>query len=158
MVEEERVLPDGAEDVTASDVVTDLVVARCKVPLLGAVKGGDIDTAGNVDAVGHLCDALEGTLNTVVDGLHETRAEFDREGLTSSGDGVTNGNTGCVCMSACRVSVEMTIGGCSFRTSLFVNLDCGLVGRDANHLSHEVLMSDFDLGQSAVLFVQAAIS
>ena len=50
-------------------MVSDLVFARRKVPLLLAVEGGNIDTAGNVDAVCSLGNALEGTLDAVVDGL-----------------------------------------------------------------------------------------
>lgn len=74
---EETVLKDNTKNVAAGDVVADLELARCEVPLLLAVESGQVDTTGNVDAVGVVGDALEGTLDTVVDGLHETGAELD---------------------------------------------------------------------------------
>jgi hypothetical protein len=69
VIADERVLDDGTEYIAAGDVVSNLVVARCKVPLLLAVEGGDVDTTRDVDAVGSLGDALERALDTVVDGL-----------------------------------------------------------------------------------------
>lgn len=69
MIADERVLDNSAEDVTAGDVVSDLVLARREVPLLLTVESRNVDTAGDVDAVCSLGDALEGTLDTVVDGL-----------------------------------------------------------------------------------------
>jgi hypothetical protein len=68
----ERVLVDGTEDVTTSDVISDLEVDRGEVPLEAAVEGGGVDSARNVDRVGLFGDVLEGTLNTVVDVGHET--------------------------------------------------------------------------------------
>lgn len=49
VVVEKGVLVDGTEDITTSYVVADLEVAGLEVPLLGAVQGRDVDTAGNVD-------------------------------------------------------------------------------------------------------------
>lgn len=69
VIADERVLDNSAEDVTAGDVVSDLVLARREVPLLLTVESRNVDTAGDVDAVCSLGDALEGTLDTVVDGL-----------------------------------------------------------------------------------------
>lgn len=41
MVVEERVFVDTAKDITASNLVADLVFARREVPFLGAVQSGD---------------------------------------------------------------------------------------------------------------------
>jgi hypothetical protein len=90
---EKTVLEDGTEDVTTSDVVADLELAWGEVPLLLAVESGKVDTAGNVDAVGVVGDTLERALDTVVDGLHETGAELDGQGLTRLEDGVADSNT-----------------------------------------------------------------
>jgi hypothetical protein len=95
VVADERVFDDGAEDIAAGDVVSDLVVAGGKVPLLLAVEGGDVDTAGNVDAVGGLGDALERALDTVVDGLEQTGAELDGERLSGPDDRVADRDTSC---------------------------------------------------------------
>ena len=67
---------DGTPDVTARDVVANLHGGR-EVPLLLAVKGGCGDAAGDVDALGHLRDLLEGTLNTIVDIVEQTGSELD---------------------------------------------------------------------------------
>jgi hypothetical protein len=93
---EETVLENGAEDVAAGDVVANLELARCEVPFLRAVESGQIDTTGDVDALGVFGDALERALDTVVDGLHQTWAELDGQGLSRSEDGVADGYTGCL--------------------------------------------------------------
>lgn len=54
-----------------------------------------MDATGDVDALGGLGDLLEGSLNTVVDVVEQTGAEFDREGLAGSLDGVSYRDTGC---------------------------------------------------------------
>jgi hypothetical protein len=90
---EKTVLEDGTEDVTTSDVIADLELARGEVPLLLAVESGKIDTTGNVDAVGVVGDTLERALDTVVDGLHETGAELDRQGLARLEDRVADSYT-----------------------------------------------------------------
>lgn len=91
----ERVLVDDAPDVTARDVVADLHLGL-ELPLLGAVEGRDSDTAGNVDALGGAGDLLEGSLDTIVDVVEQTRAELDGEGLSGSQDGVANRHTVCL--------------------------------------------------------------
>lgn len=97
MLAEQTVLEDGTEDVAAGDVVADLELAGCEVPLLLAVEGGQIDAAGDVDALGVVGDALEWALDAVVDGLHEAGAELDRQGLAGPEDGVAHSHTGCLC-------------------------------------------------------------
>lgn len=70
------VLVDGAPDVAAGDVVADLH-GWGEVPLLLAVEGGGDDAAGDVDALGHVGDLLEGPLDAVVDVVQEAGAELD---------------------------------------------------------------------------------
>jgi hypothetical protein len=90
---EETVLKDSTKDITTSDVVADLERAGCKVPLLLAVEGGQIDTTGDVDAVRVVGNTLERALNTVVDGLHETGAELDRQGQSRHANRVADRHT-----------------------------------------------------------------
>jgi hypothetical protein len=92
---EQTVLEDGAKDITSSDVVADLELAGCKVPLLLAVEGGQIDTSGDVDAVCVVGNALERALDAVVDGLHETGAELDGQGQSRHAYGVADRHTSC---------------------------------------------------------------
>ena len=80
MDRDERVLVDGAPQVTTRDVVADLG-GRGELPLLLAVEGGGGDAPRNVDALGDLRDGLEGSLDTVVDVVEQAGAEFDRERL-----------------------------------------------------------------------------
>jgi hypothetical protein len=141
VVVEQRVLPDGTENVTTGDVVANLVLGGLEVPLSLTVQGGHVDTAGNVDAVGNVRDGLEGALDTVVDGLHQTRAELDGQRLAGSVDGVTDRDTSCV-GSVNRVCF---VCGCK-RTRLFVDLDGGLVVVDSDNLTDETVLADFDLG------------
>ena len=91
---EKAVLEHDTEHIASGNVVSDLEVARGKVPFLHAVESGQVDATGNVDAVGFIGDALEGTLNTVVDGLHQPGAELDRQGLLRPIDRVAHGYTG----------------------------------------------------------------
>jgi len=93
VVAEQRVLPDGTENVTTSDVVANLVASRLEVPLSLTVQGGHVDTTRNVDAVGDVRDTLERALNTIVNGLHQTGTELDGQRLAGSVDRVTNGDT-----------------------------------------------------------------
>jgi hypothetical protein len=94
VVGKERVLENGTPDITAREVVADLD-GGCELPLLLAVEGRDGDTAGDVDGLGHLGNGLEGTLDTVVDTVEQTGAELDGQGLSGTGDGVTDHDTGC---------------------------------------------------------------
>lgn len=140
VVVEQRVFPDGTENVTTSDVVADLVLGGLELPLSLAVQGRHVDTTGNVNAVGDVRDGLERALNTVVNGLHQTRAELDGQRLAGSVDGVTNGDTSCVgsANQFCLVWI------CK-RTSLFVDLNGGLVVVDSDNLTDETVLADFDL-------------
>ena len=99
MFAEQTVLEDSTEDVATSDVVADLEGTGCEIPLLLAVKSGQVDTTGNVDAVGVVGDALEGTLDTVVDGLHKTRAQLDGQWLPGPVYGVAYGYTSCAILA-----------------------------------------------------------
>lgn len=49
---EQRTLIDCSVDITAGDVVADLVVAWCEVPLLVAAEGIRVDTSGNINGLG----------------------------------------------------------------------------------------------------------
>jgi hypothetical protein len=96
VVVEETVLENGSKDVTASDVVADLELARGKVPLLLAVQSRQVDAAGDVNAVRAVGDALEGALDTVVDSLHQTGTELDGQWLPRPEDRVANSHTSCM--------------------------------------------------------------
>jgi hypothetical protein len=50
---------------------------------------------GNVDTLGLVGNGLEGSLDTVVDRLHQTGAQLDGKGLTRPCDRVTDSQTGC---------------------------------------------------------------
>lgn len=144
---EQRVLEDGTEDVTTGDVVANLEVARCKCPLLLTVEGGQVDTTGNVDRVRGVGDTLQRTLNTIVDSLHKTRAELDGERLSRTNDGVADGDTSCVL--SVHTPIELP---CAWHTSLFVDLNGGLVVLNSNNLSYKVVVTDTDLRSLAYAF------
>jgi hypothetical protein len=70
---DEGVLEDGTPDITAGDVVADLL-GRGELPLLLPVECGDGDTAGDIDGARNAGDGLERTLDTVVDVVEEAGA------------------------------------------------------------------------------------
>jgi hypothetical protein len=136
---EKTVLENGTEDVAAGDVVADLELAGCEVPLLLTVERGQVDTAGNVNAVGVVGDTLERALDTVVNGLHQTGAELDGQGLSRADDRITDSDTGW------DTSVYRRRITRDWRTSLLVDLNGGLVGVDSNDLSYQALVAYTDL-------------
>jgi hypothetical protein len=146
---DEGVLEDCAPNITAGDVIANLQ-RRGELPLLLAVNGRDGDAARDVDRAGDLGDVLQGSLDTVVDTVEETGSELDGERLSSSGDGVTDLDTGCLrsVLSDLWACVGSLVGWGEGRTGLFVNLDGCLIGVDSNDLTHEVVVSDFDLHQA----------
>ena len=110
---EQTVLEDSTEDIAASDVVANLERAGGKFPLLLAVERGQVDTTGNVNAVCVVGDALKGTLDTVVDGLHETWAELDGQWLSGPEYGVANSYTSCTLLAKSVASARMC---CAYRS------------------------------------------
>jgi hypothetical protein len=144
MVVDQTVLENTTEDISAGDVVSDLVCARGEVPLLGAVESGDVNTAGNVDAVRRVGNALERALDAVVDGLHETRAELDGEGLAGPHDRIADRHTSCLAVS------DPLRPWRSQHTSLFVDLDGGLVGLNSNDLTNEAVVTNAHLHSASI--------
>ena len=65
-------------------------VAWSKFPLLHSAEGIGVDTFGNINAVGHLIDVLEGTLDTIKNCTHDARAKLHGQGLPGTQDGVTD--------------------------------------------------------------------
>lgn len=137
---DEGVFVDGAPDVTAGQVVADLGGGG-EVPLLLAVEGVGSDTTGDVDALGHLRDLLEGSLDTIVDVVEQTGAKLDGERLSSTADRVTDRDTGWnLAMSAlCRVCVSSRVP--YHHTCLLVDLNGGLIGIDSNDLSYQLVFA-----------------
>jgi hypothetical protein len=146
MFAEQTVLKDSTEDVTTSDVVSNLQGTRCEFPLLLAVESGQVDTTGDIDAVRVVGDTLEGTLNTVVDGFHETRTKLDGQWLSGPEYGVAYSYASYAILAKVLPRVYMR----GVRTGLFVDLNGGLVGFDSNDLTDEVVVTNTDLGRLAV--------
>lgn len=89
---QEGVFENGSPDVTASDVIANLL-GWGKLPLLLAVQRRNSNTARNIDGLGNVSNILERSLNTVVDTVEQARAELDRQGFTRSDDRVTDLDT-----------------------------------------------------------------
>lgn len=90
---DESVLVHKAEDVAAGDVTAHAHQLRHKVPLEGTVEGVGVDALGNVDALGHLVDVQQRTLDTIEDTAHDTGAQFDRQRLLGSQHRIADGDT-----------------------------------------------------------------
>lgn len=95
VVVHQAVLEHGTPNVSSSNVVADLEVDRLEIPLLLTIQRIDANTTGNVDTLGLVGDSTEGSLNTVVDRLHQTGAQLDGQGLTGPGNGIANSQTIC---------------------------------------------------------------
>ena len=93
MDRDEGVFVDGTPYVTAGDVIANLH-GRVEIPLLLAVEGGNSDTTGDVNGLGVFGNGLERTLNTIEDTVKKARTELDRQGLSGSGNGVADRDTG----------------------------------------------------------------
>jgi hypothetical protein len=93
VVVEKTVLEDGSKHVASGEVVSDLVLTWCEGPLPLAVEGGNVDTARDVNAVRVFGDGFERTLDTVIDGFHETWPEFDGQRLSRSENGIAHRHT-----------------------------------------------------------------
>ena len=80
---EKIVLLDVADNVAANNVLANLeVLVRSEVPLAFLVEAGHIDTTGYEDGLFPLSNGLEGTLNTVENGLQDAyRVMSVRRGL-----------------------------------------------------------------------------
>ena len=65
-------------------------IAWSKFPLLHSAEGIGVDTLGNINAVGHLVDVLERTLDTVKNCTHDARAKLHGQGLAGTQDGVAD--------------------------------------------------------------------
>ena len=80
------------------DVCTDThpqALAGRKLPLEVPVEGSDVDTSGDIDTLCEVIDVLQGSLDTVKDGPHDSWAQLDREGLPCPQHGISNGHTSC---------------------------------------------------------------
>jgi hypothetical protein len=75
---------------------THLLGSRLEGPLLGAVKRVDVDTARNVDVLGHGRNDLQRTLNSVENGLKDAGAELHGEGLAGAEHWVADSQTRCL--------------------------------------------------------------
>lgn len=90
VVVDQAVLEDGTPNVSTRDMIADLEVDGLEVPLLLAIESIDPNTTGDVDTLGLVGDSSEGSLNAVIDGLHQTRTELHGKWLASPGDRITD--------------------------------------------------------------------
>jgi len=119
---DDLVLVDDAEDVSAGDRLALAEAVVLEDPVLVPGQGGDVDSLGDVDVAGGLEDVLEGTLDTVENGSHNSGAELHGKRLALTEDGVSDGQTG----------------------GILVDLDGGGVALELDDLSDELGVSDTD--------------
>ena len=118
---DQGVFLDDTVNVAADDVVADLKGRGHKIPAERLVQSRGVDTTGNVDTARDVLNSLfsdtgrstscvrggeapmgskrsktnlERALDTVKDGVHDTRTELNRQGLAGHEHGVTDGETG----------------------------------------------------------------
>lgn len=96
VVVHQAVLKHGTPNVTSRNVVANLEVDWREIPLLLTVERIDANTAGDVDTLGLVGDSTEGSLDTVVDRLHQTGAQLDGQGLASARNRIADSQTICV--------------------------------------------------------------
>lgn len=93
VVVHQAVLEHGTPDITTGNVVSNLEVDRLEIPLLFTVQGIHANTAGDVDTLGLVGDRTEGSLDTVVDRLHQTGAQLDGQRLAGPRNGIADSQT-----------------------------------------------------------------
>ena len=119
MLAEQRILEYSPKAITTRDVVSFLeITTGLELPLLLPIQRGHINATGNVYAVAHIADALQWSLDPIVDRLHQSRAQLHRQRFACSQDGVANCDTSC----------------------FFVDLDGGLIGLNADDFADELVM------------------
>lgn len=60
---------------------------------MNSAEGIGVNTLGNINAVGHLVDVLEWTLDAVKNCTHDARAELYGQGFAGTQDGVADCDT-----------------------------------------------------------------
>ena len=53
-----------------------------------------VDSLRNINAIGHLVDGFQGTLNSIENCAHDARPELDGKWFASAEDGVSDGDAG----------------------------------------------------------------
>ena len=92
VVVQKRVLVNSTPDISSSNVISNLH-QWLEVPALLSVQRGNCNTTRDVNTVGSFGNLCKWSLNTIVDSFHQTRSQLDRQRLSSSNNGVSNGNT-----------------------------------------------------------------
>lgn len=142
------VLKNHTIHITTGNVVSDLEDPGLELPLLGLVKGRGVDTTGDEDAGRGLLNGLKGTLDSVENVLHDTRAKLNREGLPGPEDGVTNSQTswgGEGGRDRVRCGKKKKKKEKEIRTSLLVDLNGGSVLLKTNDLTDQLVVTNTDL-------------
>mmetsp|Transcript_64817 Transcript_64817/g.166821 ORF Transcript_64817/g.166821 Transcript_64817/m.166821 type:complete len:597 (+) Transcript_64817:397-2187(+) len=119
---EEAVLVHLADDVAARHEVANLHIQRHEVPLLLAVQARHVDAARHEDTLGDLLNALQRTLDTIVDAVQDARAQLQGERQARLHQRVAHGEAGGV----------------------LVHLDGGGVALQPNDLADERVFADTD--------------
>ena len=103
-------------------MIADLKLSRSKLPLDSPIQSWSVNTSWDINRLRFFLNGFQRSLNTIVNGFHQTRTQFYRQRLTCSQNRVTDRKA------------------CSF----FVNLDGGLVTVNSNDFTHQVIVTDLD--------------
>lgn len=74
------------------DVTVSPDVGRRELPFLSDAEGVGVDSLRDVNALSHLVDVLQWSLDTVEDGAHNAWTELNGQRLAGSQDGITDSN------------------------------------------------------------------
>ena len=90
MLVHQAVFEYNTPNVAASDVVTDFEGGGLIFPFFLAVQRVDGDTTGDVNTSGLVGDGTEGSLDSVINGLHQAWAKFNGERLACPSNGIAD--------------------------------------------------------------------
>lgn len=111
-----------SNDISTSDWLSLLEGTGSECPADIASQTGNVHTLGDVDITSALENTLERTLDTIENGVHDTRAQFDGKRLFLTEDGISNSKS----------------------TSILVDLNRGGVAFQLNDLSDQLGVSNTD--------------
>mmetsp|Transcript_39098 Transcript_39098/g.81166 ORF Transcript_39098/g.81166 Transcript_39098/m.81166 type:complete len:452 (-) Transcript_39098:403-1758(-) len=104
----------NTNDITSGNGLTFLEITGGESPTNVAGKARNIHTLGHVDIAGFLENVFQRTLDTIENGVHDTRTQFDGKGLLTTQDGIANGQTG-------GILVNLNGSGVSFQLNNFTH-------------------------------------
>jgi len=107
VLQEETVLANVTDNIAPRDKISDLHIQWSVLPLYVTVEVRDIHTARDENTLRELLNALEGSLNAIVDAVQNAWAKLERQRQASLHKRIANGEAGGVLVDLNTSSVTL---------------------------------------------------